>query len=90
MFVQGGGCSGMEYGFTLDESKNEDDFEIPLVDSKTLLIDATSMQYLSGAVIDYKEELPDQIISIIDMPNLLLLALYLENNRPSKQKNSRN
>jgi iron-sulfur cluster insertion protein len=56
-FVQGGGCSGMEYGFTLDESKNEDDFEIPLVDSKTLLVDATSMQYLSGAVIDYKEDI---------------------------------
>jgi iron-sulfur cluster insertion protein len=57
VFVQGGGCSGMEYGFTLDESKNEDDFEIPLVDSKTLLVDATSMQYLSGAVIDYKEDI---------------------------------
>ena len=56
-FVQGGGCSGMSYGFTLDESKNEDDFEIPLIDSKTLLVDAMSMQYLQGATIDYKEEL---------------------------------
>ena len=42
-FVQGGGCSGMSYGFTLDEAKNEDDFEIPLIDSKTLLVDAMSM-----------------------------------------------
>ena len=56
-FVQGGGCSGMSYGFTLDESKNEDDFEIPLIDSKTLLVDAMSMQYLSGAVIDYKDDI---------------------------------
>ena len=56
-FVQGGGCSGMSYGFTLDEAKNEDDFEIPLVDAKTLLIDALSMQYLSGAVIDFKEDI---------------------------------
>lgn len=56
-FVQGGGCSGMSYGFTLDEAKNEDDFEIPLVDSKTLLVDALSMQYLSGAVIDFKEDI---------------------------------
>jgi iron-sulfur cluster insertion protein len=57
VFVQGGGCSGMQYGFTLDESVNEDDFEVN-VDSKfKVLIDAMSMQYLQGAVIDYKEEL---------------------------------
>ena len=54
-FVQGGGCSGFSYGFTFDEIKNEDDFEIPL-DKFTVLIDAMSMQYLQGASIDYKEE----------------------------------
>jgi iron-sulfur cluster insertion protein len=54
-FVQGGGCSGFSYGFTLDEEKNEDDFEIAL-DEFTVLIDAMSMQYLQGASIDYKEE----------------------------------
>ena len=54
-FVQGGGCSGFSYGFTFDEIKNEDDFEIPL-DEFTVLIDALSMQYLQGASIDYKEE----------------------------------
>jgi len=31
MYVQGGGCSGMSYGFTLDEEQNEDDFEIPII-----------------------------------------------------------
>ena len=51
-FVQGGGCSGFSYGFTLDEDQNEDDFEISGV-----LVDAMSMQYLSGAVIDYKDEI---------------------------------
>ena len=54
-FVQGGGCSGFSYGFTFDEIMNEDDFEVPLGDCK-VLIDAMSMQYLQGAVIDYKEE----------------------------------
>ena len=54
-FVQGGGCSGFSYGFTLDEEQNEDDFEIVLDEFK-ILIDAMSMQYLQGAVIDYKEE----------------------------------
>jgi iron-sulfur cluster insertion protein len=55
-FVQGGGCSGFSYGFTLDEEQNEDDFEIVLDEFK-ILIDAMSMQYLQGAEIDYKEEL---------------------------------
>jgi iron-sulfur cluster insertion protein len=62
-FVQGGGCSGFSYGFTLDEIKNEDDFEIPL-DNFTILVDAMSMQYLTGAEIDYKEELMGSTFSI--------------------------
>ncbi len=55
-FVQGGGCSGFSYGFTLEEEQAEDDFEVP-VGSFKVLIDAMSMQYLQGAEIDYKEEL---------------------------------
>jgi iron-sulfur cluster insertion protein len=55
-FVQGGGCSGFSYGFTLDEIQNEDDFSFPL-DEFRVLIDAMSMQYLQGAEIDYAEEL---------------------------------
>jgi iron-sulfur cluster insertion protein len=56
-FVQGGGCSGFSYGFTFDEEKNEDDFEVPLSESKNLLIDSMSMQYLQGATIDYTDDL---------------------------------
>ena len=56
MYVQGGGCSGMSYGFTLDEIQNEDDFEIPF-NSSSVLVDAMSMQYVSGATIDYKDDL---------------------------------
>lgn len=55
-FVQGGGCSGFQYGFTFDPEQNEDDFEFPIGDFK-VLVDAMSMQYLQGAVIDYKEDL---------------------------------
>ena len=56
MYVQGGGCSGMSYGFTLDEVKNEDDFEIPFK-SSSVLVDAMSMQYVTGSEIDYKDDL---------------------------------
>jgi iron-sulfur cluster insertion protein len=56
VFVQGGGCSGFSYGFTFDEVKNEDDFEFPINEQYNVFVDAMSMQYLQGAVIDYKEE----------------------------------
>jgi iron-sulfur cluster insertion protein len=56
VFVQGGGCSGMSYGFTFDEVKNEDDFDFAYEDVK-VLIDSMSMQYLQGASIEYKEDL---------------------------------
>jgi len=56
VFVQGGGCSGFQYGFTFDEETNEDD-TVMEKGGVTLLIDAMSFQYLVGAEIDYKEDL---------------------------------
>lgn len=56
LYVSGGGCSGFQYGFTFDENQNEDDFVI-VEDGVTVLVDAMSMQYLSGAVIGYKTSL---------------------------------
>jgi len=56
MFVQGGGCSGFSYGFTLDEEKNEDDFDIEK-SGVHLLVDSMSAQYLQGSTVDYKEDL---------------------------------
>ena len=56
VFVSGGGCSGFQYGFTFDESKEEGDSSI---ENKgvTLIVDPMSVQYLMGAEIDYKEDL---------------------------------
>lgn len=62
-FVQGGGCSGFQYGFTFDEEQNEDDFEFDIGDYK-VLVDSMSMQYMSGAVIDYKEDIMGSSFSI--------------------------
>jgi len=56
VFVQGGGCSGFQYGFTFDEEQGEDDFEFAAGDVK-VLVDSMSMQYLQGAEIAYKEDL---------------------------------
>ncbi len=62
-FVQGGGCSGFQYGFTFDEEQNEDDFLIERPGMK-LVIDSMSMMYLEGAVIDYIEELMGEQFTI--------------------------
>ncbi len=56
VFVQGGGCSGFQYGFTFDEETNDDD-TVMQKGGVTLLVDAMSFQYLVGAEIDYKEDL---------------------------------
>jgi iron-sulfur cluster insertion protein len=56
VFVQGGGCSGFQYGFTFDEVTNEDDTAM-VKNGVTLLIDSMSYQYLVGAEIDYKDDL---------------------------------
>ena len=56
VFVQGGGCSGFQYGFTFDEEVNDDDTQMQK-NGVTLLIDAMSYQYLVGAEIDYKDDI---------------------------------
>lgn len=56
VFVQGGGCAGFSYGFTLDEEQNEDDFDLTF-DGVTVLVDSMSWQYLQGSNINYKEDL---------------------------------
>jgi iron-sulfur cluster insertion protein len=56
VFVQGGGCSGFSYGFTLDEEQNEDDFDLAYGNVK-VLVDSMSWQYLQGSEINYKEDL---------------------------------
>jgi len=56
VFVQGGGCSGFQYGFTFDESVEDGDTVVE-TDGVKLLVDPMSFQYLVGAEIDYTESL---------------------------------
>ena len=67
VFVQGGGCSGFQYGFTFDETLQEDDTVIENQGVK-LLIDPMSYQYLAGAEIDYTEGLEGEQF-VIRNPN---------------------
>jgi len=63
IFVQGGGCSGFQYGFTMDEDQNEDDFVVEK-EKVTMLVDSMSYQYLAGATVDYKEDLNGSAFTI--------------------------
>jgi iron-sulfur cluster insertion protein len=56
MFVNGGGCSGFQYGFRFEEHPEADDHQIDCSDF-TLLVDAMSMQYLVGATLDYVDDI---------------------------------
>ncbi len=56
VYIQGGGCSGFQYGFEFDEQQCEDDLAI-VTDDVTLVVDPLSLQYLMGAVVDYTESL---------------------------------
>jgi iron-sulfur cluster insertion protein len=55
IFVQGGGCSGFQYGFQLEDTINEDDFIVEQGDIK-VLVDSMSISYLQDATIDYTED----------------------------------
>lgn len=56
VYIQGGGCSGFQYGFSFDEQSAEDDLAIE-TDGVTLVVDPVSLQYLAGAEVDYSESL---------------------------------
>ena len=73
VFVQGGGCSGMSYGFTFDETQNPDDTVVEQncssgTQSVQLLIDPMSFQYLNQAEIDYVQNIQGEQF-VIRNPN---------------------
>jgi iron-sulfur cluster insertion protein len=63
-FISGGGCSGFNYGFTLEEDKQEDDLVID-----NLIVDAMSMQYFDNATIDYTSDKLKGSQFVISNPN---------------------
>lgn len=54
--VSGGGCSGFQYGFTLDDTKNDDDIVVER-DGAAVIVDAVSLEFLKGSEIDFVDDL---------------------------------
>lgn len=67
VFVQGGGCSGMQYGFMFDDQHNEDDLELVFEDVR-VLVDAISMGYLDGSRVRWQEDIMGSSF-VIDNPH---------------------
>lgn len=67
VYIQGGGCSGFQYGFALEGEENQDDMVVETEGVK-LLVDPMSFQYLMGAEIDYLEDLQGARF-VINNPN---------------------
>ncbi len=67
IYVQGGGCSGFQYGFQFDVNQNEDDMVLHQ-DGVSVLVDALSFQYLLGAEIDYRDDLQGARF-VVENPN---------------------
>jgi iron-sulfur cluster assembly accessory protein len=65
--VSGGGCSGFQYGFTLDDSRLGDDLAIER-DGAILLVDEVSMPYLMGSEVDFVDNLMGQSFQVTN-PN---------------------
>lgn len=67
VFVQGGGCSGMQYGFMFDDAHNDDDLELEFRDVR-VLVDAISMTYLDGARVRWQDDIMGSSF-VIDNPH---------------------
>ena len=71
MFISGGGCSGMQYGFTLeDQPANEDDFDLEVAPGVHMLVDAMSGQYVQGAEVDWQESVQGAQFAIKTLTHL--------------------
>lgn len=55
VYVEGGGCSGFQYGFTFDVEKDGDE-KVALPDNLTVLVDPMSINFLDGSVVDYVDD----------------------------------
>jgi iron-sulfur cluster assembly accessory protein len=61
--VNGGGCSGFQYAFDVDRTRQDDDLVIER-DGATVVVDEVSIQYMDGSVIDFVDDLIGQSFKI--------------------------
>ena len=65
--VSGGGCSGFQYGFTVDQQRNNDDLSVEK-DGAVVLIDSVSLPFVAGSTLDFVDDLMGQSFRVTN-PN---------------------
>ncbi len=68
IYVQGGGCSGFQYGFMFDSTVAHDDHLITS-ESVDVIVDSMSLQYLLGSTLEYHDDLTGSSFSVVNNPN---------------------
>ena len=68
LMVLGGGCSGFQYKFDLEDDIKDDDLTFELKGMK-VIVDEVSLGFLSGSTVDFKEDLGGSFFSV-DNPNV--------------------
>ncbi|MGL4496363.1 MAG: HesB/IscA family protein, partial [Beijerinckiaceae bacterium] len=63
--VNGGGCSGFQYAFSFDQTRQPDDLVLEK-DGATVLIDSVSVPYMAGSVLDFVDDLIGQSFKIVN------------------------
>ena len=61
--ISGGGCSGFQYGFSLDADQNDDDLLFKRGGVK-VVVDEVSLEYIKGAELDFVEEMIGSYFSL--------------------------
>ena len=65
--VSGGGCSGFQYNFTFDQTRNSDDLSIEK-EGVTVLVDSVSLPFVEGSTLDFVDDLMGQSFRVTN-PN---------------------
>jgi iron-sulfur cluster assembly accessory protein len=66
--VEGGGCSGFQYKFSMENKIPEDDDVIFVQDNAEVLVDESSLELVKGATVDYVQELIKSAFSVVNNP----------------------
>ena len=72
--VNGGGCSGFQYAFDVDRTRQDDDLVVEQ-DGATVLVDEVSLQYMDGSVIDFVDDLIGPVVQDRESPRDRVLRL---------------
>ncbi len=68
MAVEGGGCSGFQYTFTMDEEPLNEDDRVFERDGAQVVVDEGALELVKGATVDFVEDMMRSAFSVVNNP----------------------